>query len=300
MMTTTVAPATHTASNLNDRLLNHAKSMPKTRSVSALRKLIEAYPALTKLRADGMSCEDLAKILEQERIHVTPGTIRNYRAKIGSAISALEASGNYDRSVDTIHDMVIQMSKRSPVIEPPKFEGQVERRPTPEPSASRQESEKQKLFHEPHYQDALGKMVSDIVEAQGPILRSHLTLEVAKQHGFKRTGSEIRKTLEPHLREFRATPHGDQDMLIWPEGQEPAERIAFRGMEVNDTPRTWEQVPNPEKLHLMAEILDSGCKDPFDEFRKRVGRKNITKKFRDELETLRARIQACAEAGGST
>ncbi|PWR01270.1 hypothetical protein DKT77_17840 [Meridianimarinicoccus roseus] len=289
-MKDTVFGDTSEAKPLGARLKERAKSVPAQKSRPIIRDVIEAREELADLRREGYTSEDLADLLRAQGIHLAPGTLRNYMAQIARAVAVLDTRGNHDPSVDDIHRVVIRMPKTGNGGTPSKVGSQEDRTSTARPCATDQDDEKRKLFHEHRYQDTLRRMVTDIVDGHGPILRSHLVLEIARKHGFTRAGSEIRKTLEPLLSDLRATPHGDEDMLFWPDEREPVERIAFRGLQVNGNPREWHQVPDPEKLHLMAEIQDSGCADPFEEFRRRVGRKKITRKFRAELEALRARV----------
>ena len=107
------APYAPKRGSLAQRLKERAKLMPNARRPSALRQLIEARCVLVELRSDGMSSEQLQKLLEHEGIHLASGTIRNYLAQIDRAIRTLDAMDNSDPDDDEIHKMVLLLGKTS-------------------------------------------------------------------------------------------------------------------------------------------------------------------------------------------
>ncbi|WP_238547987.1 DUF3320 domain-containing protein [Meridianimarinicoccus roseus] len=167
--------------------------------------------------------------------------------------------------------------------------------PIREPRANKSEtseaSEAKRKFFKDSYQPALREMVLGLVDSQGPILKSHLTLRLARDHGFDATGARIRKTLEPHFADLVAKPHG-KDTLFWPTHQEPVDRLEFRGMTVAGVERSWVQVPDEEKLHLIAEILGREPDDPIRELCRRIERTKVTEKLEAEFHRLRNVIEA--------
>lgn len=80
-----------------------ADKTPIKKTRSAIRKVIELRDVLTEERCRGRTSDDLAELLAQAGINITPGTLRNYLADIDRAILALESDGNAAPSDAAIH-----------------------------------------------------------------------------------------------------------------------------------------------------------------------------------------------------
>ena len=107
-------------------------------------------------------------------------------------------------------------------------------------------------------------------------------------HGFRRTGSQIRKTIWAAVhkeRQVQRDPSGDD--IFWPLGQKPRKVLEFRGLEDNGYERAWKCVPYPEKLGLAIEALSASNRgDPLNSMVSRLGLGRLAAKTKAELEEL--------------
>ena len=111
-------------------------------------------------------------------------------------------------------------------------------------------------------------------------------------HNFLRTGREIKRKVwqaSHNLRKKTSAPGGEE--IFWPEDMEPAGLIEFRGLRVNDTKRNWEEVPHPEKLGLVQQVLNTNPEDPARKIAKVIGYSRVKQAFRTEIEELKMKVQ---------
>ena len=81
--------------------------------------------------------------------------------------------------------------------------------------------------------------------------------------------------------------------MFWPDGQEPAEIVPFRGLRIGRETRDWREVPDPEKLGLLRNILArSPHGDTARAVAETIGFQRITTQFRTEIEALVRRAAA--------
>lgn len=142
-------------------------------------------------------------------------------------------------------------------------------------------------FYEPGYRSRLKAMATAVIDAEGPITFKRLSDRLARAHGFQRTGRQISSTVwavcKP-LRRYIATPDGHK--VFWPDGMPPEGLFRYRGPTVNGERRDWREVPHPEKLWLVREILESGTDDPARSVADKIGFSRITTQFRAEISEL--------------
>jgi very-short-patch-repair endonuclease len=142
-------------------------------------------------------------------------------------------------------------------------------------------------FHDPSYLPQLKAMAAEIIDAEGPITLKRLSDRIARAHGFERTGKQIKGTVWgacKRIRRYVATP--DEQKVFWPEGASPEPLVPFRGLLLAGERREWKEVPHPEKLWLVREILQRGSDDPARAVAEAIGFGRVTTQFRTEIAEL--------------
>lgn len=151
-------------------------------------------------------------------------------------------------------------------------------------------------FYAPDYRHQLRSLACQLIDQSGPISFNHLCERIARLHDFRRTGSEIRKTIRQALGNSRLRTHlaGD-NAVFWPQQAEPREWIAFRGLGNGTEQRDWNDVPDPEKLGLALSIVDAGHADPELAMRDAVGVGRMGRRLREEFSVLIRRAKEIRE-----
>jgi hypothetical protein len=142
-------------------------------------------------------------------------------------------------------------------------------------------------FHDPSYLPQLKAMATKIIDAEGPITLKRLSDKIARAYGFERTGKQIKSTVWTackRIRRYVATP--DEQKVFWPEGVPPQTLVPFRGLLVAGERREWKEVPHPEKLWLVREMLEHDRSDPARAVADAIGFSRITTPFRAEIAEL--------------
>jgi very-short-patch-repair endonuclease len=115
-------------------------------------------------------------------------------------------------------------------------------------------------FHAPRYKPTLQLLARQYITEEGPITFKRLSDLMARDHGFQRTGGKISSTIWSAVQRIQnRTRAADENWIFWPEEVKPRQILPFRGLEVNDRSRQWKEVPLPEKLGLLQEILTQTC-----------------------------------------
>lgn len=141
-------------------------------------------------------------------------------------------------------------------------------------------------FYEPGYRMTLRRFAAAVIDEAGPITFKHLSEIVARQHGFQRTGSQIKSQLWDSVKGARAhTKETDGQTLFWPEGAEPADIITFRSLAPGGHERSWRDVPRAEMLGLAAQAVAKGG-DPVETMAATLGLKRVAAGTRDHLEKV--------------
>ncbi len=149
-------------------------------------------------------------------------------------------------------------------------------------------------FHEPGYDRVVARLAGSIIDAQGPVTFRHLAEQIARTHGFLRTGSAINQrvwAVAQRLRRVESTPDGHK--VFWPDGIEPKRSIPFRGS--GSVERAWTDVPYPERLGLAEAVLAEASADPAALMARQIGLGRLSAKTRLELEEL---LALAAKSGG--
>ena len=112
-------------------------------------------------------------------------------------------------------------------------------------------------FYDADYVPTLAVLVGAIVTGESVVTLRRLARLIARRHAFQRTGREIvrmvREIAEPLGRILVAE---DGEEVVWASGIQPVPTLAFRGLSFGEEPRSWAEVPYPEKLGFALGFLD--------------------------------------------
>jgi hypothetical protein len=143
-------------------------------------------------------------------------------------------------------------------------------------------------FYDGDYTRTLAAIAVGTIDREGPMTFHVLAGRMARMHGFKRTGSEIKKRVWATVQKARplsAAPDGHR--VCWPKDMAPAPVIPFRGVEVGGINRGWSDLPYPEKAGLVAEAIAADPDDFQGEVGSRMGQSRIGAAMRVELDAIR-------------
>lgn len=153
-------------------------------------------------------------------------------------------------------------------------------------------------FYEPGYRMTLRRFAVAIIDEAGPITFKHLSEIVARRHGFQRTGRQIKSQLWDSVKSSRThTKETDGQTLFWPEGAEPADIIAYRGLAPGGHERSWRDIPHAEMLGLASKAVASGG-DPVETMAADLGLKRVAAGTREHLERAITEVKRRALGGG--
>ena len=88
---------------LSERLKMRAAGLVPDRATATIFKIIEARHVIAEQRLRGLSWAALTRLLAEEGVNLSEGTLRNYVRMIGSAEAALQAKGNPEPTDKEIH-----------------------------------------------------------------------------------------------------------------------------------------------------------------------------------------------------
>ena len=80
-------------------------------------------------------------------------------------------------------------------------------------------------FHSPEYEPRLAAMLEHVVATEGPIHEDVLVRRIARHHGFKRSGRQIRDVLMRIAQRRFGKSRESVGQFFWPRGA-PEERVA--------------------------------------------------------------------------
>jgi len=111
-------------------------------------------------------------------------------------------------------------------------------------------------FYEPAYLLTIKSLAMSMIERNGPISFDHLCETIARLHGFKRTGSQIKRTIWNAISSHsNRTKAEDGHTILWPSEMPSVSIMKFRGLTNGGQDRSWAQVPYPEKIGLAAAVI---------------------------------------------
>lgn len=144
-------------------------------------------------------------------------------------------------------------------------------------------------FHNSDYQSILASIAAGLIEQEGPITFKRITDHLARGHGFQRTGKQIRQTVWRAIHQRHQTSRTpDGHTIFWPPHVVPKTVVAFRGLRVGHRDRDWREVPYPEKLGLIEELIKNGTtRDSLARrVAERIGMGRVTSTLNQEIENL--------------
>jgi len=137
------------------------------------------------------------------------------------------------------------------------------------------------LFFEPSYDQELSRMVTEIIEQEGPILDEVLARRIARRHGWQRTGTRISDRVTRLASEVGRKTKEDVGTFFWPRDHVEGETILFRvGLE-----RSLDEICMQELVALATELIGKGQSDEgvIAEMAKAVGLQRLRTASRPRL-----------------
>lgn len=119
----------------------------------------------------------------------------------------------------------------------------------------------QNRFFDADYSETLARMAREVLEIQGPILDDALVREIARAHGFARTGNRIKQRVLEFLPNATFTIEA-AGRFLWPE-LVAHESIPFRYHVEEDARRSLNEIAMPELIGLVRENAALASSDDF-------------------------------------
>lgn len=88
---------------LSERLKMRAASFDSDKATATIVKIIEARHVIAEQRLRGLSWAALTRLLAEEGVNLSEGTLRNYARMIGAAEAGVRAKGNTEPTDNEIH-----------------------------------------------------------------------------------------------------------------------------------------------------------------------------------------------------
>ncbi len=141
----------------------------------------------------------------------------------------------------------------------------------------------QNRFFDEDYSDNLRRMASSVLESQGPIRDDALVREVARAHGFARTGNRIKQRILDLLPDVTVTEES-VGRFLWP-GASASESIPFRYPASDVGRRSLDEVALPELVSLVRELSHlAATDDPALALAREIGLARLSRTGRERLE----------------
>ena len=151
-------------------------------------------------------------------------------------------------------------------------------------------------FHEPSYRSTISQLAVGHIAAEAPITYKRLSDLIAREHGFQRTGSQISSTVWEAVKNIgNCSRVSDGHTVYWPAETQPLHLVPFRGLQVNGRDRLWKEVPLPERLGLVATLLEKQPSDLPRAVAEAIGYGRLTQTFRDEIGELERLLEALTQ-----
>lgn len=120
-------------------------------------------------------------------------------------------------------------------------------------------------YWDPSHKTNLKQMAIDILTERPCITLKALALEIANQHGMKRTSQKqlelITEIIKPWAGKYQ---HKDKPAAYWVSQDDVAHVIEWRGVEAFGYERDWSELAHPECLGLAMMGLEAQPEDPVD------------------------------------
>lgn len=151
-------------------------------------------------------------------------------------------------------------------------------------------------FFEASYNAVLSRMITHIIEREGPILDAGLARRVARAHGWQRTGARIQERVEALAARSHRSTQESVGTFYWAHDRGPEMPVAFRRAEEGE--RTVDEVCMDELITLARELMSSGLSS--DEvvvgMARELGLQRLRSASRERLEKALASAEADARS----
>lgn len=112
-------------------------------------------------------------------------------------------------------------------------------------------------FFEPSYDNVLSKIVASLIEAEGPIHEERLARQIARMHGWQRTGARIQARVGLLATHAYGTTQEDVGRFYWPKHLADMDNVPIRkGLDKLD--RSLNEIAMPELVSLCRAYVESG------------------------------------------
>jgi hypothetical protein len=115
-------------------------------------------------------------------------------------------------------------------------------------------------FYDDDYRPRLAALVEAVLRAEAPIRDERLAQQVARAHGFQRTGRRIREAVLAVVPDACATTREDDTVFLWPPSVTPASWSVFREPRPG-LPREPVEMPMEELVVLARRVLSGAGTD---------------------------------------
>ncbi|MCU0880850.1 MAG: DUF3320 domain-containing protein, partial [Pirellulaceae bacterium] len=149
----------------------------------------------------------------------------------------------------------------------------------------------QDRFFDTEYADALRQMALAVLASQGPIRDDALVREIARAHGFARTGNRIKQRVLELLPDVASTvePVG---RFLWPDAN-VQDLLPFRHAAAGDERRSLDEIPMPELVGLVRELpVILMSEDPAIALAREIGLARLSQTGRSRLEEAISRASS--------
>lgn len=147
-------------------------------------------------------------------------------------------------------------------------------------------------FFEPSYDSVLARMISHVVEIEGPTLDAVLARRIARAHGWQRTGGKIQQRVEALASKSHKSTEESVGTFYWAHGRGPNVAVSFR--RADDAARTVDEICMDELTALAGEVASSGLhgEDAIVAMARELGLQRLRSASRERLEKAMARAGA--------
>ena len=144
-------------------------------------------------------------------------------------------------------------------------------------------TDKQDHFYDPSYDDELRQMAKEVLKLEAPIRDDILAKQVARAHGFARTGANIRVRILDLLSDVVATEEST-GRFLWA-SEEPMPIVEFRQAGSEEDRRSVDEISIAELIGLVqsAKTLLSDS-DPAVAFARSIGLARLSQSARERIE----------------
>jgi very-short-patch-repair endonuclease len=147
-------------------------------------------------------------------------------------------------------------------------------------------------FFQRSYDPILSRMITHVVEREGPVLDAVLARRVARAHGWQRTGAKIQERVEALASKSHVSTEESVGTFYWARERGPEVPVSFRRAE--DGMRTVDEICMEELTSLARQVVASGLRgdDAILTMARELGLQRLRSASRERLEKAMARVGA--------